>query len=337
MLGLDQQVGGEALRVGAVVGDDQALGRPEQHHRGDAVALQLDLGERDGRRAGPDDLAHLGDRLGAEAERGDAGRAVDAEHVGDAELAAHDEHGRVDRTVTAGDRRHDERDVRHAGDDRRDAELVHDARVARLAGRHEEPGRRDRADLLADPQPGLRLEAPVGRPRQDLLVERPAVGDRVVERGVDRRRHDGGGDLVGRDAQLVRRQRDAVEAGERVAHRGVAALADVLDQRARSTRAARGRRCRRARGRTARPGPPRPSPPTPSGASRVVHRRRRYRPLPSECFVHSSVTPCGGLPAPNARTDRVSRSRPPTLDPRSVHSSGERSNARHRRRRRPVG
>ena len=48
-----------------------------------------------------DDLAHLGDRLGAEPERGDAGRPVDAEHVADAELAAHDEHGGIDRAAAA--------------------------------------------------------------------------------------------------------------------------------------------------------------------------------------------------------------------------------------------
>ena len=38
------------------------------------------------------------------------GRPVDPEHVGDAELAAHDEHGRVDGAVAARDRRHDEHD-----------------------------------------------------------------------------------------------------------------------------------------------------------------------------------------------------------------------------------
>ena len=58
VLGLDQQVGGEPLRVGGVVGEHDALGRAEQHHRGDAEALHLDLGERDRRRAGPDHLAH---------------------------------------------------------------------------------------------------------------------------------------------------------------------------------------------------------------------------------------------------------------------------------------
>ena len=164
VLGLDQQVGGQPDRVGLAVGDHEALGRAEQHHRRHAVALHLDLGARHRRRSRADDLAHARDRLGAERQRGDAGRAVDAEHVGDAELAAHDEHRRVDRAAAARHRRHDEHDPRHAGDDRRHAELVGDARVARLPGRHEQPGRRDRRDLLADAQPRLGLEAPVASP-----------------------------------------------------------------------------------------------------------------------------------------------------------------------------
>ena len=49
VLGLDQQVGGEPDRVGGPVGDHQALGRPEQHHRRHAVPLQLDLGAGDRR------------------------------------------------------------------------------------------------------------------------------------------------------------------------------------------------------------------------------------------------------------------------------------------------
>ena len=112
MLGLDQEVGGEALRVGVSVRDDEALGRPEQHHRRDAVALQLDLRARHRRRTRPDDLAHAWDRLGAEPECGQPGRTVDAEHVGDPELAAHDEDGRINGAVAAGDRRNDEDDPR---------------------------------------------------------------------------------------------------------------------------------------------------------------------------------------------------------------------------------
>ena len=86
-------------------------------------------------------------------------------------------------------------------------------------------------DLLADAQPGLGLEAPVAVAGEDLLVERPAVGDGVVERGVDLGRHGGRGDLVGGHPQPVRRDVDPVEAGQRVAHGGVAAVAHVLDER----------------------------------------------------------------------------------------------------------
>ena len=58
---------------------------------------------------GPTTLRTVGIDSRAEPERGDAGRAVDAEHVAQAELAAHDEHGRVDLAAAARDRRHDER------------------------------------------------------------------------------------------------------------------------------------------------------------------------------------------------------------------------------------
>ncbi len=294
MLGLDEQIGGEPLRVGAGVGEDEALRRPEDHHRGDAVALHLDLRARDGRRAGTDDLAHLRDRRGAEAEGGDAGRSVGAEHVDDAELAAHHEHGRIHGPVTAGRGRHDDHDGRHAGDDRRHAELVHDARVAGLARRHEQADRGDGADLLADAQTRLRLEAPVGGARHQLLVERPAVGDRVVEGGVDLRGDGGRGDLVGGHPQLVRCERDPVEARQGVAHGGVAALADVLDER--GDRAAQlgvedvGQPAGAQRGACGlvhrRPLQP---------PHHRVHRRGRYRSIPSECLVHWSVS-CGEAP-----------------------------------------
>ena len=85
----------------------------------------------------------------------------------------------------ARDGRHDGDDPRHAGHDRRNEQLVRHARIARLAGRREQAGRRDRRDLLADRQPRLGLERPVAHARQLLLVERAQVGDRVVDRGVD--------------------------------------------------------------------------------------------------------------------------------------------------------
>ena len=101
-----------------MVGDHDALGRTEQHHRRDAVALHLDLRDRDRRRTGADHHADLGDRLGAEAERGDAGRAVHPEHVGDAELAADHEHRRVDLAGPPRDGWDDECDLRDARDHR---------------------------------------------------------------------------------------------------------------------------------------------------------------------------------------------------------------------------
>jgi hypothetical protein len=130
VLGFDQQVGGQQLRVGRVVGDHHALGGTEQHHRRHAVALHLDLRAGDRGRARTDDLAHTRERLGAEAERGDAGRPVGPEHLGDAELAAHRQHGRVDLALPAGHGRHDQRDLGHPGHHRGHAELVGDARVA---------------------------------------------------------------------------------------------------------------------------------------------------------------------------------------------------------------
>ena len=172
MFRLDQQVGGETHRVGTAVGDHDALGRAEQHHRRHAVALHLDLGERHGRRSGTDDHPHLGDRLRAETHGGDTGRPIDAEHVGDPELAAHDEHRRVDRPVgPAWDRGHDENDLGDPGDDSRGGQLVGDARVAGLARRYEEAGRGDRGQLLADDEAGFGLEAPVGEAGELVLAE----------------------------------------------------------------------------------------------------------------------------------------------------------------------
>ena len=73
VLGLDQQVGGQPDRVGGAVGDHQALGRAEQHHRRHAVALQLDLGARRRRASpGPTTLRTVGIDSVPNAEGGDA-------------------------------------------------------------------------------------------------------------------------------------------------------------------------------------------------------------------------------------------------------------------------
>ena len=231
VLRLDQQVGGEAHRIGSGIGDHHALGRPEEHQRRDAVTLHLDLGEGHGRRSGADDHAHPGDRLRAEAHRRDARRAVDAEHLGDPELATDDEHGGVDRPVAApGNRRDDEHDLADPGDRRRCRQLVGDARIAGLAGRHEQTDRGDRGQLLADDEAGLGFETPVGEPGELVLAEGADVGDRIVDRFVDLWGDRGRVDLLGGDAELARRDRHAVEAGQRVTDGGIAALAYVVDQ-----------------------------------------------------------------------------------------------------------
>jgi hypothetical protein len=204
VLGLDQEVGGEPDRIGGRVGDDDALGGAEQHHRAHAVALHLDLGEGDRRRAGADDLAHLrGDAFGAEAERGDAGRPVDAEHVAEAELAAHHEHRRVDRSAAARHGRDHGDDLRDPGDQRRDGQLVGDARVARLARRREQPGRAIGLIFSPTVRPGSLSNDQSSRARELVLVERAQVGDRIVDRGVDLGARLRRVDLVVVDAQPV--------------------------------------------------------------------------------------------------------------------------------------
>ena len=186
MLGLDQQVCGEQARIGRIVRDHEALGRPEQHHRRHPVALHLDLRDRDRRRPRADDLSHPRDRFGSEAERRDTGRTVDTEHATDPELATHHEHRRVDLAGAARHGRDDQGQLGHPGHDRRHSELIRDARIAGLAGRREQAGRRDRGDLLSDREAGLGFDAPVGGSFHLCFVERTEVVDRIVDRSVHR-------------------------------------------------------------------------------------------------------------------------------------------------------
>lgn len=229
VLGFVQQVGRGKASIGGVVGDDDALGRPEDHHRGHAVALHLHLCTRDRRTAGADDLAHLRDGLRAEPECGDPCWAVDAKHVGDAELAAHDQHGRVDAAAAIGHRRHHQRQRGHTRNGGGHGQLVRNAGVAGLAAGHEQTGTGDGRDLLAHGQARLALEAPVGGPLHQLLVERAQVHDGVVDGRIDLGAHLRGGEFVVGGAQLVRFQIDVVEVVQRPAHGLVAVLAHVVD------------------------------------------------------------------------------------------------------------
>ena len=161
VLGLDQQVGGEADRVGACrrrsttlsVGPSSII--VATPWRCISTWAMVTAGE-----PGPTTLRTFGiDSVPKPSAAMPAGPLTRNTSV-DAELAAHDEHRRIDLAGAARDRRHDERRSRGtpatiAGT----RQLVGDARVARLARRHEQPGRRDRRDLLADAQAGLGLEA----------------------------------------------------------------------------------------------------------------------------------------------------------------------------------
>ena len=96
MLGLGQEVEREQHGIGRVVGEDEALARALQHVRRHAVLDAQQLSDRDGRAAGPDDLAHARDRGAAEGRGGDAARAVDAPDLAQPELRGDVEIGRID-------------------------------------------------------------------------------------------------------------------------------------------------------------------------------------------------------------------------------------------------
>ena len=83
VLGLRQQVGGDPVGVAGLVGEDQHLGRAGDHVDADLAEHQA-LGRRHIGIAGPDDLGHRLDRLGAVGERGHRLRAADAIDLVDA-------------------------------------------------------------------------------------------------------------------------------------------------------------------------------------------------------------------------------------------------------------
>ena len=102
MLGLADQVGGDVVRVGGVVGEDGDLGRAGLGVDADA-ALQQPLGRGDPDRPGAGDhrnrLADSGlavdGLLEAVREHGDRLGAAHGIHLGDAEQGARGEDGRV--------------------------------------------------------------------------------------------------------------------------------------------------------------------------------------------------------------------------------------------------
>ena len=227
MLGLAQQVDGDQERVGAVVGDDEDLGGAG--HQVDAdLAEELTLRLGDVRIARADDHVDGGDRLGADRERGDGLDAADeVDLVGAGEVHGRDRRVGDDAARCGSHRRH----ALHAGDLRRQ-----DRHVRRSEQRVAPAGdvgadRVDRDVLLPEEharfdlglEVGQRVALQLGEPA-DVVLDRADVVDGLLGHLCDGRR-----DLLVGEAE--RRRRPVVEALRVLAHRPVAARADIRDHR----------------------------------------------------------------------------------------------------------
>ena len=98
MLGLRQEVGGDPVRIGVAVGEDQHLGRPGDHVDADLAEHQA-LGRRHIGVAGTDDLVDRRDRRGAVGERRHRLGAADAVDLVDAGERGGRQHQRVEPAV----------------------------------------------------------------------------------------------------------------------------------------------------------------------------------------------------------------------------------------------
>ena len=265
VLRLDQQVGGERGPGRPCRRRYDALRRPEQHHR----RRRRGAASRPGRSVtagepGPTTLRTRGivsvPNPSAAMPAGPLTRNTSV----DAELAAHDEHGRVDLAGAAGHGRHDERD-RAARRRRRPARRAGRRRSGSSPCRDGTNSPTDAIGVTFSPttEPGLALEPPVAAAvAAAALVERArwAMASSIAaSTSGDTRR---GGDLVGGDPQLVRLELDAVEAGAarrtRRRRRGRARrrCSAPIDSRSAGSKMSSSPR------RTARPARPRPSSPT---------------------------------------------------------------------------
>ena len=179
---------------------------------------------------GPTTLRTLGIDSVPKPKRGDAGRAVDTEHVAQTELAADDEHGGIDLAAATRNRRHDERELRHSGDDRRHRQLVGDARIAGLARRREQSRRDTGVNFSPTVRPGSasKLQSAVRESCCSLNARRWAMASSIAA-------STAGSTTACENSSSVTRSPsgstvDAVVARQRIAHRRVAALAHVVDQ-----------------------------------------------------------------------------------------------------------
>ena len=144
---------------------------PEDHEGDRAVALHLDLRRLHRRAARAEHLQHLRNRLRAERQRGDARGAVRAEDVAQPELVGDDEHGRIDLPRPGPERRHHDRDLEHARDDR-PASRSAPAPTGTSPCRSGRTGRRSRSQSIFSPSisPGSSSDAPVGALEYALVV-----------------------------------------------------------------------------------------------------------------------------------------------------------------------
>ncbi len=225
MLGLAQQIGRAHLGVGAVVGDDQDLGRPGEQIDAD-LAIELALGFGDIGVAGPDQHVDRLESLGAERHRRhrlDAAQHMDL--VGAAQMHRRDRLGMRAALV----RRGAGGDVADAGDLRGDDRHMRrgDHRVAPARHIAADPADRDMAMAEHHAGQGLDLDI-LQRGALDLgEVADLRLGEFDVGDGLRRDLRDESADLV--VGQPKARRRPFVEFLGQFAHRRVAARADIGD------------------------------------------------------------------------------------------------------------
>ncbi|MNS84034.1 hypothetical protein D3C72_1178460 [compost metagenome] len=173
MLGLGQQVGGHIGRVRAVIGQNGDFAWP-----GDAVdidsAVHLALRQRDEDVARAADLVYRLDRIGAVRQGCDRLRSADPVDLAYASFRSGDENIRVNACLTAGSRRRDHHDLRHARNLGRDDIHEYRGRISGLTARHVHTHTLQRANNLAQ-DAAVRLQIHPGVPLL-LLMESADVG-----------------------------------------------------------------------------------------------------------------------------------------------------------------
>ena len=186
VLGLRQQIDGDAARIVGGVGQHDDLGRAGDRVDADA-AEHLPLGLGDIGVARPDDAIDRRDAGGAIGQRRNRLRAADPIDLRHAGAPRRGQHQRVQHAIRA---RHAHGDARHAGDARRDRVHQHRGRIGRLAARHIQADRIQRRPAHAQGQAGCIRRLQVGG--QLRAVERldPRRGEiqRCHQIGADARR-----------------------------------------------------------------------------------------------------------------------------------------------------